>query len=52
MGFYESISAYYDDIFPASETAVIFLDSLTKPEGRMLDLACGTGGHALGLAQR
>ena len=51
MGFYESISAYYDDLFPVSDAAVEFLDSLAKPEGRVLDIACGTGGHALGLSR-
>ena len=50
MSFYESISAYYDDIFSASEESVRFLHARTPPEGRLLDLACGTGNHSHALA--
>ena len=51
MSFYESISTYYDDIFPASPTAAQFLMKRARPPGTVLDLACGTGNHALMLAQ-
>ena len=52
MSFYESISAYYDDIFSASEESVRFLHARTPPGGRLLDLACGTGNHSHALAAR
>ncbi|HUV08043.1 MAG TPA: class I SAM-dependent methyltransferase [Spirochaetia bacterium] len=50
MEFYESISAHYDEIFPASREAISFLDRRAGTHGRILDIACGTGGHALGLS--
>ncbi len=52
LGFYESISAYYDEIFPASPQTVRFLSEHCRPQGRLLDVACGTGNHALELARR
>jgi glycine/sarcosine N-methyltransferase len=50
MDFYESISQYYDLIFPADTQAVAFLASKTGPRSRILDIACGTGSHSLALA--
>jgi glycine/sarcosine N-methyltransferase len=52
MGFYESISAWYDLIFPVDPQAVRFLAERARPGSRILDLACGTGGHSLALAER
>ncbi len=51
MGFYESISAWYDLIFPVDPQAVRFLAERARPGCSVLDLACGTGGHALELAR-
>jgi SAM-dependent methyltransferase len=50
MGFYESISAWYDFIFPVDPQTVRFLAERARPGSRILDLACGTGGHSLALA--
>jgi SAM-dependent methyltransferase len=52
MGFYESISAWYDFIFPVEAQTVSYLAGRARPGSRVLDLACGTGGHALALAAR
>jgi SAM-dependent methyltransferase len=51
MAFYESISAWYDHIFPVDPQAVRFLAAHARPGCRLLDLACGTGGHAAALAR-
>jgi SAM-dependent methyltransferase len=51
MGFYESISAYYDHLFPVDPQAVRFLAARARAGCRVLDLACGTGGHAAALAR-
>ena len=50
MDFYESISAWYDHIFPVDPQAVRFLSGRARAGCRVLDLACGTGGHAVQLA--
>ena len=50
MDFYESISPYYDEIFPASPEAIAFLGARCPARCRILDAACGTGSHAMGLA--
>jgi glycine/sarcosine N-methyltransferase len=52
MDFYASISAYYDRIFPTDAKALCFLDSRVEPGSRILDIACGTGGYSLALAER
>jgi glycine/sarcosine N-methyltransferase len=52
MDFYQSISAYYDRIFPADPTALSFLDSRVQPGSRILDIACGTGDYSIALAER
>jgi 2-polyprenyl-3-methyl-5-hydroxy-6-metoxy-1,4-benzoquinol methylase len=52
VDFYESISAYYDRIFPTDPQAVSFLDGKTGPVSRVLDIACGTGGYSIALAER
>ncbi len=50
MEFYEQLSEVYDDLFPASEQAVGFLADRCPGDGRVLDVACGSGEHALKLA--
>ena len=52
MDFYSSISAHYDRIFPVDLQALSFLGSGLQPGSRVLDIACGTGGYSLGLAER
>jgi SAM-dependent methyltransferase len=52
VGFYDSISAWYDFIFPVDPQTVRFLAVRARPGSRVLDLACGTGGHALALAEQ
>jgi len=52
LDFYQSISAYYDRIFPTDPTALSFLDSRAGPGSRILDIACGTGGYSIALAER
>jgi glycine/sarcosine N-methyltransferase len=52
LGFYESISAWYDFIFPVDPQTVRFLAERARPGSRVLDLACGTGGHSLALAEQ
>jgi len=52
MDFYQSISAYYDRIFPTDPKTLSFLDSRAQPGSRILDIACGTGGYSIALAGR
>ncbi len=52
MDFYEQLSSVYDSLFPASENAVRFIAERCPENGRILDVACGTGSHALALAER
>jgi glycine/sarcosine N-methyltransferase len=52
MGFYEAISRYYDFIFPVDPGAVEFLAARVLPGSPSLDVACGTGGHAVALARK
>src|SRR4030042_3671108 len=51
MDFYESISVYYDHIFPVDAQAVRFLAARARAGPRVLARACGTGGHAVELAR-
>ena len=52
MSFYNSISTYYDYIFPAYETQIKFLEeNLGQPPKQILDIACGTGSYALALSK-
>jgi SAM-dependent methyltransferase len=54
--FYRCLNEHYDELFPSSPQSVRFLDRRCREgrdEGRparVLDLACGTGSHAAGLA--
>jgi glycine/sarcosine N-methyltransferase len=50
MEFYKQLSKYYDVLFPLNLQSVTFIkEKLT--EGEILDLAAGTGNHALALAK-
>lgn len=53
MGFYEAISKYYDFIFPTGKDQVNFIMEVAgKPPKTLLDVACGTGGYSIELAQK
>ena len=52
MGFYEDFAFCYDQIFPADEGTVKFLGATFNMGGKLIDLACGTGGYSIALAQR
>jgi SAM-dependent methyltransferase len=53
MGFYEQISQYYDYIFPTGDEQVRFIKEVAgKPPKTILDIACGTGGYSLELANQ
>jgi 2-polyprenyl-3-methyl-5-hydroxy-6-metoxy-1,4-benzoquinol methylase len=50
--FYESIAEWYDFIFPADPVQVRFIGSRFKPpEGKILDIGCGTGSLAVALGR-
>lgn len=52
MGFYDTIAEYYDSIFPVGDDSLEFIKNTAgPPPARILDVACGTGGYAVGLAQ-
>jgi glycine/sarcosine N-methyltransferase len=52
MGFYEDFAAGYDRLFPADPETIDFLKrELGPPPARVVDLACGSGGYALALAE-
>lgn len=48
------LTQYYDQIFPVGVSAVNFLAQryASTPGGKILDIGCGTGGHAVALAER
>lgn len=46
MAFYTDFAGHYEAIFPLREAAVSFLEKWLPPEGRLLDLGCGTGHYA------
>ncbi|MFZ7134085.1 MAG: class I SAM-dependent methyltransferase [Eubacteriales bacterium] len=53
MGFYNEIAKYYDDIFSTGEAQVAFLkEVIGSPPKEVLDIACGTGGYSIPLAQQ
>jgi len=52
VGFYDAISPYYDQIFPVDPGTVEFLAERAVPARPCLDVACGTGGHAVALARK
>lgn len=54
MAFYESISKYYDFIFPYDPAQVKFIAqglSKSASSAHLLEIGCGTGNLALGLAE-
>lgn len=51
MTFYETLSRYYDDIFPSSPDQQRFVEQFLPQRGRILDVAAGTGNLAAALAQ-
>ena len=53
MGFYQEISKYYDYIFPVSNEIVDFIGRTAgNPPKSILDVACGTGGYSIELADK
>jgi 2-polyprenyl-3-methyl-5-hydroxy-6-metoxy-1,4-benzoquinol methylase len=50
MSFYETLSRYYDDIFPYSPDQHRFVEQYMPAQGRILDVAAGTGNLAAALA--
>jgi len=53
MAFYEDISSYYDWIFPITKFKLEFLNkNINKENAKILDIACGTGGYAIELANK
>ncbi len=51
MGFYEDFSKYYDLIFQAKKPQVDFIKKRTPKDGKILDVAAGTGNHAIALGK-
>ncbi|MEW5816149.1 MAG: methyltransferase domain-containing protein [Spirochaetota bacterium] len=51
MGFYETLSEYYDVLFPMEDDILNFLNNELKLKKIVLDLACGTGTYSFPLAQ-
>ncbi len=50
--FYSMLSRCYDVLFPVNTAAAAFIADRAPEGGRVLDLACGTGGCAYTLSQR
>lgn len=51
MGFYEALSRYYDDLFPAAPAQVRFVSERVPAGGAVLDVAAGTGNLAVELGK-
>ncbi|MEH7087265.1 SAM-dependent methyltransferase, partial [Neobacillus drentensis] len=52
MTFYEALTPYYDQIFPANPKQLGFLSSLFAKDGRLLDVGAGTGNMAASLVEQ
>jgi len=50
MAFYQELSRYYDEIFPAEASDLAFLNVALTGKKRLLDLGCGTGNKTKWLA--
>lgn len=50
MNFYEQLSLYYDEVFPASKEEMTFIASCFSGCTALLDLGCGTGNKTVHLA--
>ncbi|HEY5562018.1 MAG TPA: methyltransferase domain-containing protein [Clostridiaceae bacterium] len=46
MSFYDELSKVYDVLFPEDEVTSDFLESRSKVDYKVLDIACGTGSYA------
>ena len=51
MAFYEELSKYYDHVFPFNPTTYNFLKNRFKPNGKVLDVATGTGNYSIAFAK-
>lgn len=51
MSFYETLSNYYDLIFPININQIHFIKNHIQGKGKVLDLAAGTGNLAINLAK-
>lgn len=51
MGFYEELSKYYDIVFPFGKPQLKFMLGRIKENGKVLDLASGTGNYSIALAK-
>lgn len=51
MSFYQTLSRYYDEIFPADEKEMAFVNSLLEGRKCLLDIGCGTGNKTVALAK-
>lgn len=43
MGFYQELSRYYDEIFPADREEMAFVAALLRDSAAIVDIGCGTG---------
>lgn len=50
MSFYQSISPYYDAIFPVDATEMSFVATLLTGRKHLLDMGCGTGNKTVHVA--
>lgn len=52
MTFYETLTPYYDQIFPANPKQLHFLSTTFAKKGRLLDVGAGTGNMAAALVEQ
>jgi SAM-dependent methyltransferase len=45
MAFYSDFAGHYEKVFPCRDATFQFLDERLPPQGRVLDIGCGTGGY-------